>query len=33
MVDVGFYPGELAVKTVLGAFAEEKRGQRSGFAS
>jgi hypothetical protein len=31
--DVGFYPGKLAVKTVLGAFAEEKRGQRSGFAS
>jgi hypothetical protein len=31
--DVGFYRGELAVKTVLGAFAEEKRGQRSGFAS
>jgi hypothetical protein len=31
--DVGFHPGELAVKTVLGAFAEEKRGQRSGFAS
>jgi hypothetical protein len=28
-----FTPGELAVKTVLGAFAEEKRGQRSGFAS